>query len=165
MGKEAWHIRRGVGSFLTMEFGEPGREIREPVAVRPGTPPRIRRALSRRQVTIHGEWHLWIDQAAWCIEQRDETLAESESSDELIDEAAKQLDGQRLTAISRKSERQTTTFEFDLGGKLTTWARASKGSLWMLRPRSGDCFALKADGKVHSGPVDPAHKDWHWLRR
>ncbi|NET57600.1 MAG: hypothetical protein F6K47_15995 [Symploca sp. SIO2E6] len=56
---KAWGASLGVGSFITLEFGNPLPSSKE------------------RQKT-HGEWHLWIYCCAWRIEEGNEVLASSE---------------------------------------------------------------------------------------
>ena len=50
LGQQAWWVRRGQGSFLTMEFGRP-------------VPP------AKFGEVAHGEWHLWLYGCAWRLDE------------------------------------------------------------------------------------------------
>lgn len=56
-GKPAWHVHRSWGPFLTFEFGEPHRHIREPHRPKRKMPPKVGRLPGRRGVTVEGEGH------------------------------------------------------------------------------------------------------------
>src|ERR1700676_478999 len=78
IGLPAWFIQRGHGSFLTLEFGAPHLEIREPKVVRPDMDERVAALLRRRQVSLGGEWHLWIYCCHWRVLSGSEEIAWSE---------------------------------------------------------------------------------------
>jgi len=59
-GKPCGNVKPGHSSFLTLEFGLPHLEVREPIVARKGASPRVQKVLARRNVFVHGEWHLWI---------------------------------------------------------------------------------------------------------
>jgi hypothetical protein len=50
IGSPAWFVRKGYGSSLTMEFGNPHLVIRQPKAASPQVSDHVRRALARRLV-------------------------------------------------------------------------------------------------------------------
>ena len=62
------------GSFVTLEFGEPHLEVREPRDAEPDTSPKLRELFARRNVTIRGEWHLWVYCSSWSIHNSDELI-------------------------------------------------------------------------------------------
>ena len=66
-GLPCWNAKSGWGSFLTMEFGLPHLEIREPSPPKPDWSLRTRRSQARRLVVVHGEWHLWIYCCEWKV--------------------------------------------------------------------------------------------------
>ncbi|HEY6945198.1 MAG TPA: hypothetical protein VI431_08655 [Candidatus Acidoferrum sp.] len=70
VGMSPWNVALGVGSFLTMEFGEP--EIH---------------SYGRRKV-VHGEWHLWLQDCEWRIEAAGGIFA---TSDEEHDKLSKKI--------------------------------------------------------------------------
>src|SRR5216684_6300764 len=57
VGKTPWGLRRGVGTFLTMEFGAAMSDSREKF--------------------VHGEWHLWLYNCVWRMEERDKIVLSS----------------------------------------------------------------------------------------
>jgi hypothetical protein len=63
IGDMVWQVRRGYGSFLTMEFGLPHLAVREPIFACPGATARVRRNLERRAVAVVGDCHFWVNMA------------------------------------------------------------------------------------------------------
>ncbi|MFJ9691597.1 hypothetical protein [Kitasatospora sp. NPDC101183] len=99
LGLPAWDVRRGHGSFVTVEFGAP-------------LPP------DDRSGRVHGRWHLWIEMAAWRLETADEVLVGSE--DEGLEEALARLEGRPLTGVVIRPPALDTRFDFD-GLRLETF--------------------------------------------
>jgi hypothetical protein len=85
-GLPSWRVERGVGSFLTLDFGEPRVRIDEvkdvPAYVGTDFMP-----VPRRIAGVLGEWHIWIYWSAWSLSWRDHEIATSESTDLEIDRA------------------------------------------------------------------------------
>jgi hypothetical protein len=75
IGLPAWFVRKGYGSSLTMEFGNPHLEIRQPKAASPQVSDQVRRALARRLVLPRGDWHLWIYCCHWRVLAEDREIA------------------------------------------------------------------------------------------
>lgn len=98
LGQAAWHVRRGYGSFVTMEFGR-------------ALPP-------DRRGGLYGEWHLWIMMALWRLETADEVLVGSE--DQGLQEALAVLEGRPLTDVLIRPQVLETCFDFD-GLRLQTF--------------------------------------------
>src|SRR5882757_6558379 len=92
-GKPCWGVKQGHGSSLTLEFGKPHLEIRDPIVARAGASKKVRASLERREVYVHGDWHLWIDCCAWEVLLNNKQLAHSESTDVRITRAANFLSG------------------------------------------------------------------------
>src|SRR5689334_12556335 len=67
IGRLVWQVKRGVGSMLTMEFGEPHLRVHEPVEPLYRRSPKVVRLQRRRRVFPKGDWHFWIEYAAWKI--------------------------------------------------------------------------------------------------
>ncbi len=156
LGCPAWQVEKGHASFLTMEFGEPQLEIREPKS------PKFR---NRRLVTIRGEWHLWIYCCGWNIAQDGERLAHYEAEDETIREAAAQLDGQCLERLWLEPGTVITHFEFDLGAVLTTYPLDDDPDMeqWILYEPSGDVLTVRADNRFCHRPGDTPPDEEIWL--
>ncbi len=74
LGKKAWQVSLGIGSFVTMEFGAP-------------LPPR------GDGEQIRGEWHLWIMYCAWRLDNPHRVLAACEDSREHLTTAVQALEG------------------------------------------------------------------------
>ncbi|MFF3070216.1 hypothetical protein ACFVSN_06890 [Kitasatospora sp. NPDC057904] len=90
LGRPAWDVRRGMGSFVTMEFG------------RPQPPDRFGR--------VYGEYHLWIQMAAWRLETDDRVVVGSE--DPGLGEALAGLEGRALTEVVIRPPALATRFDF-----------------------------------------------------
>ena len=120
-GQPCWNVRQGHGSFLTLEFGQPRLEVREPLEA-PGASPRVRQLLARRQVTVGGGWHLWIYCCGWRLSQNGEDLAWWSSVEEKVEVGCRELDGQALREIVLSPDRGAARFRFDLGGIVLDFA-------------------------------------------
>lgn len=137
-----WNAKRGHGSFITMEFGEPTLRVREPTG-----------KLTWRTVTPVGQWHLWIYQCEWRISERTVELAHSESPNDAIEKAIAALDGQRLSALpALDSASKGWLFRFDLGGMLMTIPYDDyddpKSDQWMLYEPTGDVLSSDQLGQL-----------------
>jgi hypothetical protein len=90
LGRRAWNVRRGIGSFVTIEFGRP-------------LPPDDRGS-------VHGEYHLWIMMAAWRLETADHVIVGSE--DQGLEQALTRLEGRPLTEVLVRPPAMETRFDF-----------------------------------------------------
>ncbi len=146
LGQPCWGVRRGVGSFLTLEFGQPRLEVRDPIVVAETySSSRVRERLRKRTVTVVGRWHLWIYCCEWEVRSNRGVVATSSSSSRRIDRASVILDGQQLVAVVLDPRRAGTTFEFDLGGSLKTKPNDRSSEQWMLFEPNGKVLTLRAD--------------------
>jgi hypothetical protein len=128
-GLPCWNVRQGYGSFLTLEFGQPHLEIREP---NPDSP---RASLRRRLVTLRGDYHLWIEQCDWSVTEHNEQLAHSESDPSVIAQALSNLDGAILRTVRVSPDRGESAFdfEFDMSVSLKRYADSvSDDPIWHL---------------------------------
>jgi hypothetical protein len=165
IGLPAWLVRKGHASCLTLEFGQPHLEIREPPTscANSGW---IRRYFSRRQITPRGEWHLWINCCHWRVIRSGNVVAWSESSDEAIIKAALQIDSLILTNTKVNHRNQTSEFAFESDTTINMWPDEEDDSpQWMLFQPSGDVLTYRADGLYSLGPGNqpPDEKVWQTL--
>ena len=146
LGRPCWNVKPGWGSFLTMEFGRPALEIRDPIHCHgPRTSEKVRKLLARRRVIIHGEWHLWIYCCDWIVSFKGKQVGDSRSP-RSYRRAASELDGQKLVGIAIDPRSTRTVFEFDLGGSLET-RPYDQDEQWKLKEPSGHWFTVRADSR------------------
>lgn len=155
LGCISWHVNYGLTN-LSMEFGKPSvRVIHEPVPnIRITRKPRnvslmeIRRRANRRQVSVCGQWGLWVYFANWRIVRSGVCLASKCSSMRTITPALLDLQGQRLVGISVNSQTGATRFEFDLDTALEVRRkhRCSTDELWLLYGLDGYQRTVRGDG-------------------
>jgi hypothetical protein len=162
-GQPCWRVSPGYGSFLTLEFGNPHLEIREPQVPKPGTTKRVRQLMMSRKVFIHGDWHLWIYCCEWKVFRRRELVGDS-SSKSRIQRAADFLDGQKLVRFSIRPRRMQCVFEFDLGGRLETRPYDQRGEQWFFFIKPAHMvLTLRADGYYSYHRSDRAENE-KWKR-
>lgn len=118
VGKFAWGVRRGHGTFLTMEFGAPHLIVREPIIASPSTSPRVKRNLAKRRVTIAGHWHFWIQYSCWEIHTANYSVTNKDEDVSLVDEALSELDGQILLSAAPGEAPNSCVLNFDLEGSI-----------------------------------------------
>ncbi|HSF94643.1 MAG TPA: hypothetical protein VLA52_06405 [Thermohalobaculum sp.] len=106
-GLPCWQVAQGYGSFITMEFGEPRLEIRQPA------PESKIRALQRRGVTVRGSRHMWIEQCGWKIMEGLGEVANSETPREDIARALALIDGQVLREIRLNPDEGSCVLGFE----------------------------------------------------
>ena len=127
-----WNVEKGIGSFLTFEFGKPQIEFTEPKVWSQLKYPLNQNKI--RRVFLKGTEKLWIYCVDWIVYYNETAIAHNESKDEQINIAANVLNGQILELIEIDTESGETKFKFDLGGILTTCNRThnEKDESWML---------------------------------
>lgn len=161
VGKRAWLVRKGYGSFLTMEFGEPHLQVRE------AKPEALARGLRRPNVTVRGELHLWIYCCDWTITEGGAQLAHSESEDSEIERTAHLLNGLTLLAVSVDPETAHARFRFELDTELATAPMGPEDECWMLYMPDQQVFTLRGDAaySIGRGDLAPAEQKWVPLPR
>lgn len=161
IGLTAWRVRKGHGSFVTIEFGQPELRVEEPKtrAVRFGSSDI--RELRTRTAVVGGQWHLWIYCCSWVLSINGAELANWESDDVTIERALKVLNGQALVNVEITTSDSSTTFAFDLGCVLETrpipeGSDDEPGELWTLYEPSGQTLSVRDDGLycVENGGAD-----------
>lgn len=105
LGKPAWGVALGEGSFVTLELGMPI----------PGKKP-------------HGEWHIWVYGCAWRIDGPSGALAGSLDERDVMAKAVAALDGKTLSQFSIDGNLEATLELgdhrlrlFPSGGTLEHW--------------------------------------------
>lgn len=157
LGKPCWNVKRGYGSFLTLEFGAPHLVVREPKEASATASLRVRRHLARRGVYVAGEWHLWLYCCAWQVVECEKVVGDS-TSNRRIERAAACLNGQKLVSVSVASRGVRTIFQFDLGACLKTAPYDRTSEQWFLYEPSGSVFVVKAGRRYsHADANIPVH--------
>lgn len=167
LGLPAWQVRKGHGSFITLEFGEPELTIEEPRVL----PVLIDDAKARtmiRHVHVSGQWHLWIYCCAWSLTLDGAELAHCEADDTTIGRALRVLNGQALTSVEVEPADGGTTFAFDLGCALATrplpdeTPNGEPVEQWMLYQPSGAVLTVRGDGQYRLQPGNTPGDDGRW---
>ncbi|HYD51450.1 MAG TPA: hypothetical protein VEA99_02440 [Gemmatimonadaceae bacterium] len=167
IGLPAWMVRRGHGSFITMEFGEPHLQIGQVEEKRlhiAGAPERA----AGRFTKFGGRWHLWVYCCDWHLELDGVELAHNETDDVTMNRALGFLDGQQLHEVHINPADAATTFTFDLGCILHT--RPAPPGLykdppveqWFLYEWDGDVLVVREDGTFTHGPGSLRSADEIW---
>jgi hypothetical protein len=147
IGQMVWQVRRGHGSFLTMEFGAPHLSVREPIVPNPDTCGSVRRNLQRRHVDITGDWHFWVQYGEWRLPTDDGALTSDDSPGTPFDECLRDLEGQRLVAVEPGTRERSCAFSFDLGGSLEIWPSIEiPDDQWSLYSVGGDIVTCDNNG-------------------
>jgi hypothetical protein len=142
-------------------FGEPHLEICEPRVPAKDALPEVRKLFARRNVTVRGDWHLWIYCCNWTVLDAGRSIGESENNDSFAD-ATQLLDGQAFKSVSIEKS-GNTRFTFDLDGTLETSPYDDFSEQWMLYQPDGNVLALRADGKYSHSKSDADQETEVWL--
>jgi hypothetical protein len=149
IGLLAWQVRRGHGSFLTIEFGMPHLSVTEPIIASPDASERVRRHLKRRRVFVSGDWHFWVQYGNWKLVTADGFLDNNHPPGSALDECLGDLEGQKLLSVDVESASNCWTLAFDLGALLKIWPTAEiPDDLWSLYIWGGDIISCHNDGKL-----------------
>jgi hypothetical protein len=152
-GKLCWGVSYYSHVNLSLSFGNPRLRVREPYETH-STSEQLRRLAARRQVTVTGEWWLWVFCAYWRIAQDGERLAGLSSSARQRRRAFDFLDGQKLVTATVKPRTGLTRFGFDLGASLevTRCVRGSDDELWLLYKPNGYVLTVRGNGTYEHRP-------------
>lgn len=157
VGRLAWHVRRGIGTFLTMESGEPHLVVREPIEPRITRSARSVRRLKRRVVHLAGDWHFWIQHADWRLKTSNGELCSSDPIGTTKEEMLEDLDGQYLLSAASTAAGTHWTLTFDLGGTLEIWpADYEAEELWGLYRWDRKIVICRQDGTIEE--TEPAQE-------
>jgi hypothetical protein len=151
IGKCAWQIRRGYGSFITMEFGNPHLEVRHPRLV--DGLPRVQKLFQRRIVTVVGDWHLWLQHCNWAIRTSSSSISSEETDNPLVvDECLEELNGQILLSVEPSAITMAScTMRFDLGGSVEIYPMLDEPDedQWSLHQKDANViFSCRNNGMI-----------------
>jgi hypothetical protein len=120
LGQKAWGVSLGYGSFLTIEFGQPLPSNNE-------------------QQKIHGEWHLWLYNCAWRVEEGDKIFAASEDERNNLEVAVHRLENLTLQSVDLIPPAWDVVFAFEHQVVLKLFAIYSQNyNHWFLYTPDGN---------------------------
>ncbi|CAG0927004.1 hypothetical protein TFLX_00299 [Thermoflexales bacterium] len=163
-GLPCWNVQPGIGSFLTMEFGQPHLVVHEPHKSRTRSS-RSKKPSMRRLVYPHGDWHLWIYCCEWHLYTGKELIGDSalkSTSKRRIIRAAQELGGQKLIQVSVDPRRGRSVFHFDLGSRLETRPYDLDSEQWMFYDAKDYVLTYRADGLYQHQPSNVPREDDDW---
>ena len=148
-GKPCWGLRYDRQLNLSMNFGIPSLDIREPFMT-DSTSEIVQQMAALRRVTVRGEWFLWIYCCYWSLTSGEHQLATGSSSYRRIERAVSQFEGQKLVSVTMDPDTCATRFTFDLGCILRCrrFEPDSKQELWMLYKPSGYVLSVCGEGHI-----------------
>lgn len=128
-GKKAWDVSLGVGSFITIEFGNPV-------------------APESEEGRTHGEWHLWVCSCAWRLEEGDEVLAGSDDPRETLQEAIRCIEGLSLQSVELFPPAPDVVFRFgdNVVLRLFPCEFVEESEHWMLFTPDENVLTLGEEG-------------------
>ncbi|HME35828.1 MAG TPA: hypothetical protein VKF84_11360 [Candidatus Sulfotelmatobacter sp.] len=160
-GEPCWNVQPGYGSFLTLEFGKPHLDVHEPIVASKDAPRKVRRLLARRNIFVHGEWHLRIASSAWEVLSNGKHVGNG-STKLSMRRAADLLNGQKLIQFSFRPEESWSVFEFDLGATLRTVPYDRKSEQWVLHTPKQKTLTLRADRRYQYMRADLPRDRGQW---
>jgi hypothetical protein len=150
VGQYVWSVQSGVDTFLTMQFGEPHRLVREPIQASEGAGAVVTKILARRHITIKGDVSLFIQRSRWSISTKDAVVNWNSDAALVREMAAYHLDGQKVLSAVRRSDE--TVLEFDFGTTLrmgkSMFPNDMKSVLWSIRLWERSRVSLLNSGAV-----------------
>lgn len=125
-GLPCWQAVGEFGTYLTFHFGTPKVDVTEPSeAIR-----------HRRLAGVTGQYLLRLEAYQWVAFQDGGKVAHSESPRDAIREVAARLQGQKLIALTIRTQPAGGEFVFDLGGRVAYQVRdAEEETLWTFETR------------------------------
>jgi hypothetical protein len=157
VGQYVWSVRNGVDTFITMEFGEPHRVIREPIQASEDASATVRRILGRRRISIKGDFSLWVRDSQWSIFTKDAAVNWDSDLAAVREMISNHLDGQKVLSAVRRADE--TVLEFDLGTTLrlgkSMFPTDMESMLWTIK-----LWGSSSIGLLNSGAV--AGADWKY---
>jgi hypothetical protein len=143
-----WSVRGGVGTFLTMEFGEPHRVVYEPRQTDEDASAAVRRTLARRLISIKGDVSLFVRDSQWSVFTKNAEVNWKSNAALVREMLVYHLDGQKVLSAVRRTD--DTILEFDLGTTVrlgrSIYQADETSVLWSLR-----LFGNSSVGLLNSG--------------
>lgn len=137
--QKAWGVKRGVGSFITIEFGQP-------------MPPKSPNGKS------YGEWHLWVYGGEWRLEKGDHVVVASEDDQTKIEAEIQCIEGCALQAFEVVTPALDAVLTFEQEIVLRIFSIYSEETedrgmdSWMLyTPDAGNVITVQPGGKWSYG--------------
>jgi hypothetical protein len=150
VGQYVWSVRSGVDTWITMEFGEPHRRIREPRQASEDASELVKRILARRLITMKGDLSLFIQDSQWSISTGDAVVNWNSDAALVGKMPVHHLDGQKVLSAVRRSDE--TVLEFDLGTTLrlgkTIFPNDVKSVLWSIQLWENSRISILDSGAV-----------------
>jgi hypothetical protein len=168
LGLPSWLVRKGHGSFITLELGDPDVSVEQPRLLPTFIDGGPERAMIRG-AHVHGAWHLWIYACLWSLTVNAIELAHSESADQTIGRALRILNGQALVSVQVDPDSPRSTFTFDLGCVLTTRPSPAitpdeePAEQWMLFQPNGRVLTIRSDGRYRHQAGNARPDDQRWM--
>lgn len=153
-GRPCWGVRYDRQLNLSMNFGEPSLDAREPYESH-STSAAAQRIAARRRVTVRGQWWLWFYLCYWRLSLPEERAVTGSSSKNAIGRALAELDGQKLVSIAVHPKTGATRFTFDLGAELTCrrMEKDSSAEVWLLYQPDDNVLAVHGNGICVNEPA------------
>lgn len=121
VGRRAWDVKRGHGSFVTLEFGEP----------------------VEREGYTRGAWHLWVYCCGWRLDDGDEVVAAYEDDRELLAQAVTRIEGRVLERVDLTRPALESVWWFEGGLALRVFPITTREyEHWMLYQPDGDVLTV-----------------------
>jgi len=139
IGKKAWGVEHGVGTFVTVEFGQ-------------SLPPKDPNGKS------YGEWHLWVYGGAWRLEKEGQVVVASEDDQIKIEAEIQCIEGRILQSfeVLTPALDALLTFEHDIILRIfSIYSEETEDrgmDNWMLyTPDAGNVITVHPGGKWSYG--------------
>ena len=152
-GEYCWNFRKGFGTFLLLDFGQPYLVIREPIRVNRAGSDRRPNSLANRHVTALGEWQLWVQCSGWRLTCAEGSVSWDGPSGDL-DSAMKSISGQKLVGVTLDRAIESTVMTFDLGGEIIVPFKADQDDgeeCWDISRKDGARLSCDDRGVLSAG--------------
>ncbi|MCB1839358.1 MAG: hypothetical protein KDI61_03725 [Alphaproteobacteria bacterium] len=152
-----WDAKNTEFSWLSLNFGSPRLDIREPKdleTLKKYSSPRIKLKNSLRRVRLRGDFWIWVDCCYWEILFRGENISNSSSNRPIIQNAINIIDGQIIKRIEIFPDLVQTKIFFDLGGEIhmRLEGQSDDQPLWhIFNDIEGSIYSFRDNGKLEYG--------------